>query len=186
MLETPVLFLSTGAWTTLGLFAVFTVVGLAALLGTSSQPPEDEGMTRYVFGLGKIPHLHELPENRNLPATPDPLEAEGLRKVGKKADSVSGFTTSRYRLASGIRRPWELSDDIPDTVAVIEIDREGGGHIWVSDDGDVAASPPLSVEETEQLEEVLREVIDPPELRADRRTWAFSAESPEAINAERV
>lgn len=186
MLEIPVLFLSTGAWTAIGVLVAFTVVGLAALAGTSTEPREDEGMTRYVFGLGKIPRLRELPENRNLPATPKPLEAAGLRTVGKKADSVTGFTTSRYSLISGIRRPWELSDDLPDTVETIEIDREGGGHIWVSADGDVAARPKLTEEETEGLEEVLREVIDPPELRADRRTWAFSAESPEAVNAERV
>lgn len=186
MLSTPVLLLSTGAWTAIGLLVAFTVIGLLALAGTSTDHEEDAEATRYIFGLGKIPHLRVLPENRNIPATPEPLGPDGLRTVGKKADAADGFKTKRYRLSSGIRRPWDLSSDIPDSVEAIEIERDEGGHIWITAEGDVVARPALSVDETAQLEDVLHTVLDAPELRADRRTWAFSAESPEAINAKRV
>jgi hypothetical protein len=185
MLETPVLALATGGWITLGLLAAFAVVGLLALLASSGEVDRHGERARYVFGVGKFPELRRLPEIRDIPATPDPLGAEELRKLGKKADSIDGLQTTRYRLEEGVSRPWELSADLPDSVVAIEIEREHG-HAWVTREGHLTTEPPLTTEEEEVFGDLLSEIEDRHELRADRRTWAHSAESPEAVNARRV
>lgn len=187
MLETFVLAISTGTWTMLGLIAGFAILGLIALGLNESESDDETGeAVRYIFGLGKIPRLRKLPENRDIPATPEDLGPSGLRSIGKTADSTAGLDTSRYRLASGIRRPWDLSGDIPDTVEAIEIEREGGGRIWITVEGHVTAQPALDEAETEALEDILGDELDRHELRADRRTWSHSTESAEAVNAKRV
>lgn len=184
MLETPVLALATGAWITLGLLVAFTVIGLGTLAASSGEAARQVDRKRYVFGLGKFPELRELPQIRDIPATPDPLGAEGLRKLGKKADAEAGLQTTRYRIGEG-NRPWELSADIPDDVEAIEIQR-GKGFAWVTAEGHLTAEPPLTEDEQELFGDLLGELEDRHELRADRRTWAHSADSPEAINARRV
>lgn len=186
MLATPVLALTTGATIALSLIGGFTLLGLIALGLTHVEHDEEAEVVGYIFGLGKIPRLRVLPEKRNVPATPEPLGSDGLRKVGKNADGTTGFSTERYRLSSGIRRPWKLSADIPDDLEAIEITREAGGKVWVTAQGHLSAAPALDEEETEALEEVLGDVIDPHALRADRRTWSHSTESAEAVNAKRV
>ncbi|PSG96526.1 hypothetical protein BRD56_10165 [Thermoplasmatales archaeon SW_10_69_26] len=185
MLETPVLALTMGTWTMLGLLGVFALVGLVALTSKGHDPAASHGeRRRYVFGLGKYPRLHALPELRDLPATVEPLGPEGLRKLGKKADATTGLTTTKYRIPEG-RRPWQLSADIPDTVEAIEIEREGG-RLWFTADGHLTAEPPLTEDELDTVGDLLYDVEDRPDLRADRRTWAHSVESPEKINAKRV
>lgn len=185
MLEASVLALATGGWITIGLLLAFTVVGLLALLASSGEEAHHAERARYVFGVGKFPELRELPQIRDIPATPDPLGAEGLRKLGKKADAKAGLQTVRYQLPEG-GRPWELSADIPDTVTAIEIEREEGGLAWVTAEGHLTTEPPLTEAEQEVFGDLLAELEDRAELRADRRTWAHSAESPEAINTKRV
>jgi len=186
MLEIPVLALSTGAGTMLGLIGALTVIGLFALATSKGEEATHGERARYVFGVGKFPELRRLPQIRDIPATPDPLEAEGLRKLGKKADSQAGLTTTRYGLPEDISRPWELSDDIPDSVEAIEIERESGGKAWFTAEGHLTTEPPLTEAERETFSQLLYDLEDRPDLRADRRTWAHSADSPEAINACRV
>lgn len=187
MFELPVLALTTGAWAALVVLVGFTVVALLAVSTTKAESETSSGETAgYIFGLGKIPRLRRLPERRDVPATPKPLEPEGLRTLGKKLDASTRFDTDRYRMASGVRRPWELSDDVPDSIEALEVQRSSGGVVLFTREGHIMAQPPLSDDEIEELEDIVRDVMDRPGLRADRRTWAESAESPEAINAKRV
>ncbi len=187
MLETPTLVLTTGEWTAIGVLVALTAFGLLALVGSSkTERPERREAARYIFGLGKFPRLLRLPELRDVPATPDELTADELQRLAKNADAMPGLSTRRYQLEAGVRRPWELSVDIPETLEAIEILREEGGTVWVTDEGHIEARPPLSEAETEQFEALFADLLEEHELRADRRTWAHSAKSPEAINAERV
>lgn len=187
MLETPVLWLTMGGWTALGLLVAVTLVGLLAMAASSrEEKAHTVKAAGYIFGLGKHPRLLRLPELKAIPATPDDIGPDGLRRLGKKADATAGLATSRYELAAGTRRPWELSADIPDSVQAIEIEREAGGTVWVTREGKITALPALREDEIASIEALFTDLLADHRLRADRRTWAHSADSPEAINARRV
>jgi hypothetical protein len=185
MLEPVVLATGTGVWITLGLIGAFAVVGLAALARTRAPRQDTDDRVRYVFGLGKHPRLLELPDARDLPATPEPLGGDGLRDLAADADSKTAFTVTRYRLPDGRTAPYELSDGLPDDITEVELELEDV-RVVVDDEGEIAASRRLTGDELEELGGLLDAQFEGEPPRADRRTWSPPDHEPEDANAHRV
>lgn len=186
MLPTVVLAAGTGAWITLALIGGFAIVGLYALARTKTPPAYRQGGVRYVFGLGKHPRLTQLPGNRDIPATPEPLGGRGLRSLAADAGAKSRFKTQRYRLPDGRMAPYELSEDLPEDITEIELVHEDT-RVWIDADGELVASRRLTQAEREDLETLLQGVQGDSAVRADRRTWSPTAtHSAEAANRERA
>lgn len=185
MLPTTVLAVTSGAWLTLGLIAAFGLVGLIALLRTPDVKARAHAGVRYVFGLGKHPRLVHVPGNRDVPATPEPLGGKGLRSLAADAGAKSRFTTERYRLEDGRTAPYELSEDIPETITEIELAHEDA-RVWIGRDGELDASRRLTEAELSDLEVLLQGVQGESAVRADRRTWSPGAHSAADANRERA
>lgn len=177
--------LSTGTWSLLGLIGAFTLLGLAALMREPRTAPQQDEATRYTFGLGLNPRLVALPEARDIPATHDPLGDKGLRSLASDAGAKTGFTTGRYRLPDGQRRPYELSEDLPDGIEAIELLHEDL-TVWLDRDGTLTASRPLEDEQRRQLEALLEDVETHGDLRADRREWDAASHTARDANRHRV
>jgi hypothetical protein len=175
----------TGTWTALGVLGGFTLVGLTALGLTKGSTTTPTRSTRYVMGVGKHPRLVELPENRDIPATNVRLGSEGVKQLASKSSKTDAFTPDVYERADRTRSPYELSDDLPDDTRKIVFDREEG-TLTVDDNGDVIAAPKLTTDERHALEEMIFEVLDEGQARADLRTWSHTTEDTETINAKRV
>lgn len=180
-----VLAVSTGTWAMLAIVGVLLLVGLIAVARTEETPREDETVTVYVFGLGKHPRLVRLPEARDLPATPEPLEGDGLRALANDAVSKTSFRTTEYRLQDGRTRPFELSEDLPRSITEIELAR-GELTVRVDRDGRIEASRPLEPGEREALEELFVDIVGEAQARADRRTWDTTTHSAREANTRRV
>lgn len=185
MLEPIVLAVSTGTWITLGIIGALLVLGLIALAASGSEPRGVDTEVVYVFGLSKYPRLVPLPQARDLPATLDPLEGQGLRDLASDAGAKSGFETDRYELPDGRKRPYELSEDLPDGIQAIELTRDGL-RVRIDRDGEVRANRSLDEEERIELEDLLLDVVGEADARADRRTWAPPAHTPEEANVKRA
>lgn len=180
-----VLAVTTGQWVMLGLLAAFGLVGLVALARTPNPEATVRGGARYVFSLGKHPRLVHVHGNRDLPATPQPLEGKGLRSLAADAGAKSRFTTQRYRLPDGRTAPYELSEDLPSGITEIEL-RHEDAHVWVDSDGLLTASRRLTDAELRDLEGLLQGVLGESAVRADRRTWSPPEHTPGEANRQRA
>lgn len=184
MLET-VLAVTMGTWLMLALLGAFALVGFFALARTQAPLQTPETGVRYVFGLGKHPKLRNVPGNRDVPATPEPLGGQGLKSLAADADASSSYEVTRYRMGDGRTAPYELSGDIPTDITAIELTR-GEARVTVDDDGEIAASRRLDEEELDELEALFTDLWDEVPPRADRRTWSPPEHDPEDANVRRV
>lgn len=186
MLASIVLALTTGTAVTLGILALFALIGLIAIART--DPPEgideDFQAARYVFGLGKNPRLRRVPGDRDVPATPKPLGGPGLKDLAADASTRTRFTVNRYRLPDGRTAPYDLSEDLPQDIRAVEFEMEDV-RVWIDNDGEVSASRALDQEELEELETLLEDQVAT-HPRADRRNWSPPQHSPGDANRARV